>query len=95
MTHVACRLTAKNRDQLRYPTLVIELWATFTVTYVHHNRAVDDGNMGPQGGFVTKLDATFCIIDNSRTRGHAYKLLKPHCTIDATKYFFSDRVCQG
>ena len=34
----------------------------------------------------------FCIIDNSRTRGHAYKLWKPHRTIDATKYFFSNRV---
>jgi len=36
----------------------------------------------------TQLDVTFCIIDNSRTRGHAYKLLNPYCTIDATKYFF-------
>ena len=34
----------------------------------------------------------FCIIDNSRTWGHAYKLLKPHCTTDATKYFFSNHV---
>jgi len=42
--------------------------------------------------YDTQLDATFCIIDNSRTRGHAYKLLKPHCTIDATKYFFSNLV---
>jgi len=40
----------------------------------------------------TQLDATVCIIDNSRTRGRAYKLLKPHCIIDATKYFFSNRV---
>ena len=37
--------------------------------------------------FDTQLDATFCIIDNSSTRDHAYKLLKPHCTIDAIKYF--------
>ena len=27
MTHIACRLTAKNRDQ---PTLANRLWATFT-----------------------------------------------------------------
>ena len=28
MTHVTCRLTAKNRDQLRNPTLGNRVWAT-------------------------------------------------------------------
>ena len=30
MTHVTCRLTAKNRDRLRNPTLGSRSWATFT-----------------------------------------------------------------
>jgi len=30
MTHVTCRLTAKNRNQLRNPTLGNRVWATFT-----------------------------------------------------------------
>ena len=30
MTHVTCRPTAKNRDQLRNPTLGTRVWATFT-----------------------------------------------------------------
>ena len=30
MTHVTCRLTAKNRDQPRNPTLGNGAWATFT-----------------------------------------------------------------
>jgi len=30
MTHLTCRLTAKNRDQLRDPTLGNRVWATFT-----------------------------------------------------------------
>jgi len=30
MTHVTCRLTAKNRDQPRNPTLGNRAWATFT-----------------------------------------------------------------
>jgi len=30
MTHVTCRLTAENRDQLRNPTLGNQVWATFT-----------------------------------------------------------------
>jgi len=29
MTHVTCRLTAKNRDQLRNPSLGNRVWATF------------------------------------------------------------------
>ena len=31
MIHVTCRLTAKNRNQLRNPTLGNRVWATFTV----------------------------------------------------------------
>jgi len=30
MTHVTCRLTTKNRDQLRNPMLGNRVWATFT-----------------------------------------------------------------
>ena len=30
VTHVTCRLTAKNRDQLRNPTLGNRVWASFT-----------------------------------------------------------------
>jgi len=30
MTHVTCRLTGKNLDQLRNPTLGSRVWATFT-----------------------------------------------------------------
>ena len=30
MTHVTCRLTAKNRDQLRNPPVGSRVWATFS-----------------------------------------------------------------
>ena len=33
MTDVTCRLTAKNRDQLRNPTLGNRVWASFTFLY--------------------------------------------------------------
>jgi len=33
MTHATCRLTAKNRDQLRNPTHGNRVWATFTFTF--------------------------------------------------------------
>ena len=35
MTHITCRLTAKNRDQLRNPTLGNRVWATFTFYLLH------------------------------------------------------------
>ena len=63
---------------------------TLYLESLEHRRLVTDLTVVYQilhGHYDTQLDATFCIIDNSRTRGHAYKLLKPHCTIDATKYF--------
>jgi len=34
MTHVTCRLTAKNRDQLRNPMLPNRVWATFFLSDV-------------------------------------------------------------
>jgi len=40
MTHVTCRLTAKNRDQLRNPTLGNRIWATFTF---FTNEMIQDG----------------------------------------------------
>jgi len=33
MTHDTCRLTAKNRDQLRNPTLGNRVWVTFTFLF--------------------------------------------------------------
>jgi len=37
MTHVTCRLTAKDRDQLRNPTLCNRVWATFTFMHIYIN----------------------------------------------------------
>ena len=34
MTHVTCRLTAKNRDQLRNPTLGSRVWATLFTVFI-------------------------------------------------------------
>ena len=36
MTHVTCRLTAKNRDELRNPTVGNRVWATFYTVYLPH-----------------------------------------------------------
>ena len=39
MTHITCRLTAKNWDQLRNPTLGNRVWVTFTFALIHHCRS--------------------------------------------------------
>jgi len=44
MTHVTCRLTAKNRDQLRNPTLGNRVWATFTFTFLAFGGHVPGGS---------------------------------------------------
>ena len=40
MTHATCRLTAKNRDQLRNPTLGNRVWATFTFFTTEHDESL-------------------------------------------------------
>ena len=42
MTHITCKLTAKNRDQLRNPTLGNRVRATFTVLALSIQCNVDD-----------------------------------------------------
>ena len=37
-------------------------------------------------------DIDFIVVSNLYTRGHSNKLMKQHCTIDATKFYFSNRV---
>jgi len=44
MTHVTCRLTAKNRDQLRNPTLGNRLWATFLLPNDEKNKKKNNNN---------------------------------------------------
>ena len=38
MTHITCRLTTKNRDQLRNPTLGNRVWPTFLLVCTRLSR---------------------------------------------------------
>ena len=67
MTHVACRLTAKNRDQLRNPTLGNRVWATFTFSPCFHGFEAATGVAGsiplaPGATTLGKLFARFCPV---------------------------------
>ena len=47
MTHVICRLTAKNLDQLRNPTLSNRVWATFLLELRNKTGAFSGSNPAP------------------------------------------------
>jgi len=51
MTHATCRLTAKNRDQLRNHTLGYRAWATFTYLFALETIVV--GSYGALGHVPT------------------------------------------
>jgi len=64
VTHVTCRLTAKNRDQLRNPTLGNRVWATFTFTSLYRVSQ----KVGPQThdhDSVESVKRLFFSLENS------------------------------
>jgi len=40
----------------------------------------------------TNISNNFIAADNLNTRGHSCKLIKQHCTMDATKCYFTNRI---
>jgi len=60
MTHVTCRLTAKNRDQLRNPTLGNRVWATFTFLVALW--------LCPEGGSVAECLACWTQAQKARVQ---------------------------
>jgi len=61
MTHITFRLTAKNQDQLRDPTLGNRVWATFTFIY----KAVIDRRLRPRcchlGSYFSARKVVLCV----------------------------------
>ena len=60
MTHVTCRLTAKNRDQLRNPTLGNRVWATYTVLMSAQQLHGDKG--GRDDITPVRRSPLFCLV---------------------------------
>ena len=40
----------------------------------------------------TDIRNNFIAAVNLNTRGHSCKLMKQHCTVDTTKFYFSNRI---
>jgi len=55
MIHITCRLTAKNRDQLRNPMLGNRVWAIFYVETVYSGLSIKE-NFNVQYGDRTRQD---------------------------------------
>ena len=67
MTRVTCRLTAKNRDQLRNPTLGNRKWATFAFLGRSNKLAYLSLRMGTRGTplqFAVELKACAVSVEN-------------------------------
>jgi len=62
MTHVTCRLTAKNRDQLRNPTLGNRVWASFIFFYYNMTALLwlYAGLIGSSNPLWLKADLVVC-----------------------------------
>jgi len=73
MTHVTCRLTAKNRDQLRSPTLNNRVWATFTFLYTEQVKYTDKTDYRQ-----TDLQQTGNVWNESHT-GKMHGLIQVSC----------------
>jgi len=65
MTHVTCRLTAKNRNQLRNPTLGNRVRATFTFTLYHD---VPSSQTLSLSSWRRVADLCYCTAVNYRQR---------------------------
>ena len=71
MTHVTCRLTAKNRDQLRNPTLGNLLWATFTLFYRTRYRPTNRLNPENSSG-ARNVQLPLCPLRYRYSRCHQH-----------------------
>ena len=64
VTHITCRLTAKNWDQLRNPTLGTRVWATFTF-FIDTDTDIDcvlSEPVGSQSQRSQHSPATDCLL---------------------------------
>jgi len=76
MTHITRRLTAKNRDQFRNPTLGNRVWATFTFFYiaVHTTRSSATAH-GPREALSVKILSNVHQIQNKAKSARVLRLI--------------------
>ena len=68
-----CRLTAKNRDQLRDPTLGNRVWATFTLFTVWDRRK--EAYTPKTSSICTVVSIHFRLVADRQTDGQTQKAL--------------------
>jgi len=74
MTHIICRLTAKNRDQPQNPTLSNRVWATFTFLYSAHT-----GNSIPDMTFTVGFRREGKFTDE--TLEWSFSIMRPEVSV--------------
>ena len=77
-TYVKTSSKCEKKKKKNLTNLTKEMHMITDFTHVYHIL---------HGDCVTRMVSTFNIVENAISRRHAYKLIKQHCSIDATKYF--------
>ena len=96
MTHVTCRLTAKNRDQPRNPTLGNRVSATFTFDACRERAlsGVTDWLVrSADGRFEVSFRANVLIEPNGNVMWVPCSIYKSSCTIDVEYFPFDEQRC--
>jgi len=69
MTHVTCKLTAKNQDQLRNPALGNRVWVTFFTVILACGRYSPyyslEGRSDAASGFHSAVATVACVVHGS------------------------------
>ena len=73
------RLRLLNTHSLEYRRLYSDLVSGFQL-------------LGPSNSFNSQLANVLIKSTDNRTRGHDFKLIKQTCSVDATKYYLTNRV---
>ena len=76
MIHVTCRLTAKNGDQLRNPTLGSRVWATFTFLCMYVCILLDATDAHLITNIESKNRITYSSKENNQKLFYLTKLQK-------------------
>ena len=77
MIHVTCRLTAKNRDQLRNPTLGNRVWASFTFYQQSAITSSNSSHWAVQWGYEAPTTAHE-LRTKKKVKTYTRGLLVPH-----------------
>ena len=101
--HTQCLINKIEKVQRHFTKRIAGLWSmsydkrlrTLGLQSLEYRRVINDLILYykiKNGLLDTDISNNFIAADNLNTRGHSCKLIKQHCTMDATKFYFTNRI---